>query len=151
MSISVESLADRERIKAVIYTYCQGVDRCQWDKVRDCFTDSAHHDHGTFAGDNDAFITFAAEVLEQMDSTLHHIGNILIDLDGESATSEASFVAYHKMRKGADGPLGLIEADTDWIVAGRYCDRWQKTGEDWHIVERRAVHDWTRTEPSTDG
>jgi len=149
MPITADTLLDRALISDVIYAYCQGVDRQNWAQVEDCFTADAHHDHGSFAGDTATFIGFARDVLKQMDGTLHHIGNIRIDVIGDTASSEASFVAYHRIRAGSDGPLDAADVDTDWIVAGRYCDTWRNTGEGWRIQERNAIHDWTRLEPST--
>lgn len=148
MTITPESLASREQIKEVIYAYCFGVDRQDWARVRACFTDDATHDHGTFEGGNDAFIGFAADVLKQMDGTMHTIGNVIITLDGDSATSEATFTAYHRMRGGSEGPLAPIEQDTDWIVAGRYCDTWRHQDGAWRIERRQAIHDWTRMDPA---
>ncbi|MEM9880578.1 MAG: nuclear transport factor 2 family protein [Pseudomonadota bacterium] len=146
MSISAETLVDRALISDVIYSYCQGVDRQNWAQVEDCFTPDAQHDHGSFIGDTDTFIGFASAVLQQMAGTLHHIGNIRIDISGNTATSEASFVAYHRIRANSDGPLDTEAADIDWIVAGQYRDSWLKTGVGWRIKERQAIHDWTRRE-----
>ncbi|MEM7569257.1 MAG: nuclear transport factor 2 family protein [Pseudomonadota bacterium] len=150
MTVTQDTLLARENIKEVIYTYCFGVDREQWDRVRGCFTLDATHDHGTFEGDTDTFIGFAADILKQMDGTMHTIGNVLITFDAGSVKSEATFVAYHRLRGGSEGPLPAPEHDKDWIVAGRYCDDWTLDDGRWKIKHRQAIHDWTRMEDANE-
>lgn len=146
MTIKLEELLDREQIKEVIYQYCKYVDAKDWDAVHTCFTSDATHLHATIGGNNDEFIAMASGVISQTDGTLHSVGNVLIDMDGTEASSEASFVAYHLIKAGREGYLETKDVDEDWIVAGCYHDRWRKTSDGWKICRRQAKHHWIRRE-----
>lgn len=149
MSYSAQELSDRESIRDIIYTYCRYVDAEQWDRVRACFTPDAVFDFHPFNGSLDEFLGFADATIAQMDGTLHSIGNVLIDLSGDSATSYASFVAYHRIIAGSEGPIPSEAHDVDWTVAGRYEDKWRKIDSAWKIIHRTGHQDWVRREAAT--
>jgi hypothetical protein len=70
---------------------------------------------------------------------MHHIGNVLIELDADQAWTEAYFVAYQRtLQEG-------VETDTSF--GGRYVDRFERRGGVWKIAERTTVYDWTRVDP----
>ena len=149
MEIS-EQLWAREQIRDLLYRYCKGIDRRDWALVRSCFADDHVHSHSEFKGSADEFIGFASVALEKIPATHHSISNVHIELaaDGMSASTEANFVAYHLIAAGhLEGtPVPTGGKATDWIVAGRYCDRLEKRGGQWIIVERNAFHDWERVD-----
>lgn len=145
MTIKADELLDREQIKESIYTYCHGVDRENWAKVKALFVPDAGFTFGPFDGSIDEFIGFGTDTIAQMDGTLHTIGNILIDFSsGSEANSEAAFVAYHRIMAGTKGPIPSEAHDVDWIVAGRYVDQWRKSQQGWKIVQRTGHLDWVR-------
>jgi hypothetical protein len=145
-----ETLWAREQIRDRLHQYCKGIDRRDWALVRSCFADDHVHSHGGFTGSADAFIGFASVVLGTIPATHHTIGNVIITLsdDGLSATAEANFIAYHRIEAGhhEGTPVPTGGKETDWTVAGRYCDRMEKRSGTWLIVQRDAVHDWERVE-----
>ena len=147
---TTELLWAREQIRDRLHLYCKGIDRRDWSLVRSCFADDHVHNHGGFTGSADEFVGFARSVLETIPATHHSISNVHIDFaaDGLSASTEANFVAYHLIEAGHhDGtPVPTGGKATDWIVAGRYCDRLEFRAGEWLIVERNAVHDWERSE-----
>jgi 3-phenylpropionate/cinnamic acid dioxygenase small subunit len=148
MADITQQLWAREQIRDVLHRYCKGIDRRDWALVRACFADDHQHSHGGFTGSADDFVGFAAGVLSKIPATHHTIGNVHIDLaaDGQSAETEANFVAYHLIEAGhfKDTPVPTDGKATDWIVAGRYCDRLELRDGTWLIVRRNAVHDWER-------
>jgi hypothetical protein len=152
---SIEILWAREQIRDRLHLYCKGIDRRDWALVRSCFADDHVHSHGGFTGSADKFVTFASETLSRIPATHHSISNVHITLadDGMSATTEANFVAYHLIEAGhyKDTPVPTGGKATDWIVAGRYCDRLEKRDGVWLIVKRDAVHDWERHDPAVEG
>jgi hypothetical protein len=145
-----EQLWAREQIRDRLHLYCKGIDRRDWVLVRSCFADDHVHNHGGFTGAPDEFVSFAAGVLETVPTTHHSISNVHIDLaaDGLSASTEANFIAYHLVEAGhhEGTPVPTGGKATDWIVAGRYCDRLEYRTDKWLIVSRNAVHDWERYE-----
>lgn len=151
MTDKIQELWDREMIRDVIYKYCFGVDAQDWESVRDCFTSTATHQHTTFKGNNDEFIAFASGVIGDMGGTLHSIGSVLISIEHDVASSQSTFVSYHRVLNtpAAQKRFQMNGQNLNWIVAGRYVDKWEKVGELWKISERRAFHDWTKFEPAT--
>lgn len=154
----IELLLAREQIKTQLYTYCKGVDSCNWAMVKSCFAPEHVHQHNAFTGSVDEFIGFASGTMGKVKASQHSIANMVINLseDGLSASSEANFHALHiieadnlpKMHfyKGivAEGP----SVETDWIVAGIYKDKWVFRDGGWLIIQRNASHTWDRVEPS---
>ncbi len=151
MNDAVEELMARERIRDVVYRYCTGVDHRDWALVRSCFDDGAVHRHGAFTGGTDDFVAFAQYVLSGMPATVHMIGNVAIDRDGDSASVASKFVAYHHINADAGdaSPVETHGRRTDWIVAGRYIDNFVRRNEVWRIAERTAFHDWTHAGATT--
>ena len=147
---TAETLWAREQIRDRLHLYCKGIDRRDWVLVRSCFADDHVHNHGKFHGPPDEFVSGAAEILKFVPATHHTIGNMHIELaaDGLSAEIEANFIAYHLIEAGhLEGtPVPTGGKATDWIVAGRYCDRMELRGGVWLIVRRNAVHDWERVD-----
>ena len=91
---------------------------------------SAHH-HGEYEGSSSKFCDFAFDILSEMEFTQHHVGNILIDLDGDKAWSESYWTAYHRMAKGKESDMGFlaehdVSIDEDVFVGGRYIDYFEK-------------------------
>ena len=148
----LEELWAREQIKDHLHRYCKGIDRRDWPLVRSCFADDHVHSHGEFTGPPDEFVGFASALLELIPATHHSITNVHFTFspDGKSVETEANFVAYHLIEAGhTEGlPVPTEGKATDWIVAGRYCDTFEKRDGSWIIVKRTAVHDWERYDPA---
>lgn len=150
---TLEQLSAREEIRDILHRYCKGIDRRDWPLVRSCFADDHVHKHAEYEGPPDEFIGFASQVLEHIPGTHHSISNVHITLsdDGNSAASEANFVAYHYVEAGHPefAPCETRGKATDWIVAGRYCDKLERRDDRWIIVRREAFHDWERAVEAT--
>jgi hypothetical protein len=141
MTITSHELVAREEIRDVLLRYARGIDRLDLDLVRSCYHDDAHDDHGAFRGDLEGFLAWVGDVLTYFDSTMHFIGNQLIEVDGVVAHAESYCVAYH--RRGAhDG-----EEPYDLVTALRYVDRLERRGDRWRIADRVCVFDWSRRDP----
>lgn len=149
MSVNDELLA-REHIRDVIYRYCRALDSRDWEGVRACFAPDATINHGSYSGPVDRFLDFAIDILEKMDETLHSVGGVSIEFEDGIAKTNATFTSFHHIPGKYDkvGPVPTEGVDTDWMVAGRYCDRLQSVDGVWKITKRQAYNDWTRREPS---
>ena len=124
----------------MVYRFARGIDRHDWELVRSCYHDGALDDHGPFKGPVEEYVAWVSEALPGLaDMTMHFIGNVLIDLDGDSAQSEAYVVGYHRYRRD-DG------SRWDWLGGGRYVDHFERRG-DWRIVDRVLVWEWVRDDP----
>jgi 3-phenylpropionate/cinnamic acid dioxygenase small subunit len=143
--VDVQQLMDQHEIREVLYRYCRGIDRRDYDIVRACYHPDATDDHGAYSGDIDGFIKFASEALKPIAATMHFMGNVLIELDGDSARSESYVVTYHRSAKSETGP------GQDFTLAGRYVDKLDKRDGRWAIGERVCVWSWARTDPLGEG
>jgi hypothetical protein len=76
--------------------------------IRSCYHADAHDDHGAFRGDVGGFLDWVRDALSYFDSTMHFIGNQLIDVEGDVAHTESYCVAYHRR-----GPA-TVKTHTIW-------------------------------------
>ena len=87
---TLQSLLDRDAIRDVLSRYCRGLDRM--DRP---LADTVWHPEGTalyegiFEGTGAGFLDWVWEAHANMDRHSHQITNVLIELDGDRATSEA--------------------------------------------------------------
>lgn len=161
----IAELLDRQDISDVIKTYARALDRFDEPLLRSVFHPDSQHAHGfqgpssdpslpSTPGDPKDFVAYAFEVLQTHSRTQHLLGNILIEVDGDNAYAETYFSAYHRMRALGD-PLAAPNAydtEMDWLVGGRYIDRFQKRNGVWKISHRTGLTDWMKLEsPSTQG
>lgn len=137
------SLADRIAIDEVLARYCRGVDRCDASELERVFAADAVIDYGDGAKPRDETIAALMQGLGAMRLTHHNIGNVLCEIEGETARAETYCVAYHVL-PGAEGD------EIELVVGGRYLDSLRKDDDGaWLITERLYVMDWNRTAPAT--
>jgi hypothetical protein len=139
-------LAERD-IRNVVLRYCRGVDRMDRDLVRSCYHDGATDSHGSFEGDVEGFIDWVWRVLQRYDMTMHLIGNVLVEVDGDDpdrARCESYGIAFHRTENGA--------AEGNLTTGFRYVDRFARRPvapggtPEWRIERRVAVTEWARAD-----
>jgi hypothetical protein len=136
--MKIEDLLARAEIHSVLMRYCRAVDRGDVELLRSVYHAGATDHHGTFHGPGHDFAPYIVSKMDPVDlEGQHHITNILIDLDGDSAKVESYFLAVHPYLDGEQrSVLGLI--------GGRYLDDFARIDQRWAIAERRVVLDWSR-------
>lgn len=77
----------------------------------------------------DRFARSVGRVLDQYERTSHHVGNLTVRVEGESADVLAYVYAYHRMRNTGE----------PWHLWARMHDRFQKVGERWMIAEHVLI------------
>ena len=132
---------DREEIREVIYRYCRGIDRLQYDLVRSCYHPDGTDDHGDYRGGVDGFIDYITAGLGYWERTMHFVGNVLIEPDGDMARAESYAVTYHRQAPRGDKPA------LDFVGGVRYVDDFERRHGEWKILTRVCLVDWTRTDP----
>jgi len=141
-------LRAREEIRDAMARYARGIDRRDEALVRSAYHPDSVDEHGFgLAGsgwDIAALVRrdgngFPDEVI----ASTHFLGQHLIEVDGERATSEVYFLATMRSVGGPDGVA------LDQISAGRYLDRWERRDGEFKIAQRTVVYDWLRTDPVT--
>ncbi|CAJ62181.1 MULTISPECIES: nuclear transport factor 2 family protein [Frankia] len=135
---------DEAAIRRVLLEYCRGIDRLDLELVRGCYWPEATDRHGPFTGTRDEFIDWVGPLLGRQTMTMHHLGNVLVDIpaghdvaDAHVAVAESYGVAYH-----AGEPAG----DVRWNYAAgfRYVDRFERRDGRWRIADRITVIEWVR-------
>jgi hypothetical protein len=151
--VDASTLIDRQLCADLVARYCRAIDRLDETLLRSVFHPDSEHHHGfhgpsTAPGEDD-FVAFAFGFLSTCRYTHHHLGSVLVEVDGDAAVSEAYFTAYHRLRARSD-PAASADAaasEMDYWVGGRYLDRMEKRNSEWRIVRRVGTTDWTRLEP----
>jgi hypothetical protein len=138
-------LLAQQDIRNVLYRYCRGIDRRDYELVRDCYHPDATDDHGEYRGDLDGFIDHITATLPRFERTMHFLGNILVEVDGNRARSEAYAIAYHRLAANDRKPV------RDFVVGFRYVDDFEeRAGGDWRIANRICAFEWSRLDPVAD-
>lgn len=131
----LQSLIDKDAIRDVLYRYCRGVDRRDWELLRSVYFDDAFEDHGPVGRCSaPEFVDIMKKRVELGKRTIsqHVISNILIDLDGNRARVES----YFRATVGGDSP--------DLLTAGgRYIDQFERRNGEWRISHRIAMVEWS--------
>jgi hypothetical protein len=139
----LQELLDKQAITEAIYRYGRCMDRLDREAGRSMFWPEATADYGEqlFQGTCYDFIEMCMEAHPTFASHSHQFSNILITVDGPTATSETY----------GDVTLRRIDDQGQYIDLrnlGRYVDRWEKRDEEWRIITRIYLHDFDQSGPS---
>jgi hypothetical protein len=128
-----QTVADKLAIRDVLSRYCRGLDRMDKEMTFSVFSPECRANyHGMYEGSAQGFIDWAWDVHAGMERHSHQITNVLIELDGNHAVSEAYVTVA----------LWTLGPDTRELTCrGRYLDRWEKHEGSWRVVEREHVLD----------
>ena len=139
---AIETLLNKQAITEVLYRYCRAMDRIDreatlaiWGRDGTCNYSSTEGVPDTLFRD---YLTGSTKARQGFANHSHQITNILIELEGDRAVSEAYFTASLQTVP-QDGAV------TEHLWRGRYLDRWSKRDPgvigDWAIDHRQVVFD----------
>jgi len=135
MTSELDILASKQAITEVLYRYCRALDRMDADLARSVWHPGGTADYGAmFQGSGDGFMEWVWEAHGSMQAHSHQITNVLIEVDGDEARSEA-YVTVALRTLPNDGVV------TDIVSRGRYLDRFSRRAGRWAIDHRRFVED----------
>ena len=140
---SLAALLAKREIEEVVLRYCRGIDRMDRELVRSCYHVDATDEHGSWSGGVEAFLEWVWKLLARYESTMHFVGNVLVELAGDAAVAESYGVAWHRSP----------DPRPEWnLVTGfRYLDRFERRGDSaWKIARRVAVTEWSRADDPKD-
>jgi hypothetical protein len=140
----VQSIAHEYRARTDIHEAlmraCRGVDRLDRELILSAYHPGARDNHGSFDGPIEAFVDWVfSNHAGKVDSCVHHLGNIMIQVHGKTAHCESYVLAFH--RRTLDGVL------VDLMSHGRYIDRFEERNGEWKIADRFVLFDWDRVDP----
>jgi hypothetical protein len=141
--MTLDDLVAQQEIRDVLIRYTRGIDRRDRELVRSCYHPDARDDHGPFKGTVEEFLDWVEDALSYFTSTMHFIGNQLVEVHGDLADAESYCVAYHRRAATGDEP------GHDLVMGLRYVDRLERREGEWRIADRLCVFDWTRRDEIT--
>jgi hypothetical protein len=153
----LQVLLDKQEIYEALMRYCRGVDRRDGDAVASSYHPDAVDDRRSRIRGEDMAAGIEHSDPKQLMSS-HFIGNVLIDVDGDTARSEAYCIA-HLTLEPADGVIdlgGVFRAEESparqyyRFVGLRYLDRWERRDGAWKVAHRVCVDDWHSLAPAPD-
>lgn len=121
-------LAERE-IARNLMAFARGMDSRDWDAVRALMVDDAVAEFGRGPEVGaDRVVESIREYLDVCGSTQHLLGNIVVDVDGDTATSHAYVSDMH---------LGTGDRrDLTFSTLGEYHDTWKRIDGRWMMTHR---------------
>lgn len=134
--MTLEDIQSRLEISEVLYRYCRGMDRMDWDLTLSCWHAGGTDRHAPlYAGSAEGFLTWLWPVHADMIATRHVLSNIWIQLAGDRAVSESYWNVQLRMER--DGK------PVDLLGAGRYVDQFERLDGVWAIRHRESIGDMT--------
>jgi len=135
MDADLQRLIDRQEIADLCARYTFALDTRDWALLESCFTAAPAfvHPGGRLEG-FEAILARSRGALESLDASQHLLGNVVAEVDGDTARATCYFQAQH-VRAGTPG------GDT-YIIAGSYADTLARTPDGWKIAERVQVYLW---------
>jgi hypothetical protein len=130
---TVEALASKQEIYECILRYARGSDRYDEQLMRSTFHPDAVVDRERIWQVDEWLELSMAR--DRTRARMHHIGNVLIELDGDTAVAETYWIAYQ----------AWAEDETHYLRtrAARYADRFERRDGSWKVAYRGVVDDWS--------
>ena len=136
MDERLQALLDKQAIEEVVMRYSRTLDWLDGEGQAACFWPDADIDYGFYSGDGAGWVAVVMDVEMASERRWHLCGGLLISLEGERASSECYGFTVSCAPDDSDEKV-------DNLFGGRYLDEWEKRGEEWRIIKRRYVLDFT--------
>lgn len=138
----LQQVADRQAITDVIYRYCRAVDRIDPELGYSIWNEDAVADYGAiYQGDGRGVIDLICSQHQHLLYHSHQVSNILIELDGDTAGSEAYVTANLRLQAGKQ-----LKQISIWA---RYIDQWSRRNGRWGIDKRTVIVDFDEIRDAT--
>ena len=130
----LDLLVAKDQIRDVLYRYARGVDRKDEALLKSCYHSDGIDAHWSFIGNGH---DFAEEILQphqmgQVPNFKHFITNILIDVSGDRAFCESSYLFSQTLQLDDENVATLTNE-------GRYLDVFERRQGEWRILWRLLV------------
>jgi ketosteroid isomerase-like protein len=148
LAAQVAELRAREEIRDVLHRYCRATDRFDVALLKSCYHPDAIDFHSTaFCGNAHEFAErmLSPSDLAGLADVRHYVTNTMIELDGDRAFVESSFLCTLQ--------LDLHDGSVDAQSEGRYLDLFERRDE-WRIWRRVMFGQklvWSRQPPQPGG
>ena len=135
----IQALLDERAIRTLLMRYCRAVDRCDQEAIAACFHPDAVDDHGNWIVDGSRVAAHIVSLVRPGPGrAMHFLGNVLIEVEGDTAFAESSVLAFRTFTRNGQ-PHNRTRAL-------RFVDRFERRDGHWRISERVAVDEWNRVD-----
>jgi hypothetical protein len=163
---ALQTLLDQRDIERVLSTYARAVDRQDLQLLKSCYHPDAINHNAVSRSNAWEFAELLLPMMRRLFSgTMHHVTHTDIRVDGDHASAESYFIAWHLVVGGYEeivamfgAPyademrrLGKLEGGHDFVGAGRYLDRFERRDSVWRIAERNVTMEWNHYGAVTHG
>lgn len=160
----VQHLLDHQAIERLVHLYCRAIDRLDVDLLRSIYHPDATDEHGVFIGNAHEFASFIMQKLAAVTTYgFHTITQSIIDIRGDVAAGESTYLAYHRIGAGFENiarffgetyarraeKAGTIDIEHEFVAGGRYIDRFERREGVWRIARRKITNEWQQCQPIT--
>lgn len=142
--LDLDELCSREAIRDCLFRYARGIDRADEAALMSAYWPDAYDSHGAYSGPVAGFFERVRIVWATGARNIHHITNILIEFEDQNRALVESYFLALQRSKGPDG----IERQVQ--LSGRYCDVFERRGQEWRVAHRTVVYDWVEPQPVPD-
>jgi uncharacterized protein (TIGR02246 family) len=134
--VATAELDDREAIRELLSRYAQALDLRDFDSLAACFAPDAK---ATYSGVQlapgvESVVAHLKQII-RIPATTHLIGNVLIDLYGDTATVDSQAVVHLVLDRGPEAKVR--------VRGLQYHDRVVRQNGAWVIAERVHRADWS--------
>lgn len=127
--MSIELLLAEREIGRALNRFARAMDARDWQGLLAILTDDATGELGEGPLDSPAAIVGTIRrYLDHCGPTQHLLGNLLVELDGDHATSRC-YVSDMHLGQGA-------AAGESFFTLGDYHDRWRRVDGEWRLAHR---------------
>lgn len=161
LEAQLADLVARRDIYAVLTRYCRALDRADLALMETVYWPDGLDIHGIYSGNAGEFVPYIIrEIRNFFVMGTHCLLNVSIEVDGDRASSESYLYSPCQVRpemvSGIFGDryaelcagLGLDPAREQFVMTGRYLDRFERRAGEWRISQRQVVMDWNDNGPS---
>ena len=139
----VREMVAKAAITEALYRYCRSMDRMDRDLALGCWHEGATVDYvDIFQGTGSGFVEWVWTAHQPMLRHSHQITNILVEVTGDRACSEAYVTAVLW--------AGPESRPVEIVTRGRYLDAWSRRDGRWAIDRRIYLTDLMSTTPLPD-
>ena len=131
--MNLETLLAEREIHRALVTFAYAMDHREWHMLEQVVRADATADVGFgLVQGRDAFITGMRSFLDDCGPTQHLLGNVMIDVDGDTASSRVYVSDMHK---------GVGEkSDSTFSTLGEYHDKWRRIDGAWYMTHRTKLN-----------
>jgi 3-phenylpropionate/cinnamic acid dioxygenase small subunit len=140
--VMLQRIIDRQAIVDLLIAYATALDSRDWRLLEQCFLPDAVADYGEKAGRHEGYPAIEKAVrffLDGLDSSQHLLGNYVVKIEGDRATTTCYLHAQHYLEETKGG-------DT-YTVGGTYEDEIIRTSNGWKIKHRKLIATWVEGNP----